>query len=205
MFGKLIKRMRKQWIPGSLPAHRKPGYEATFGRPDFLFLLGCSQSLIIVPLYATMVEKAVFGSATFVPTEKVISDSELCALKVYPKDVNVSAEDVDANVTPGYVYVIQESIEGEATGCYKVGMSGDPYKRRSDLQTGNVRRLDFTRADEVTDMRSAEDAAQKALTEEGYSVDLGGGKEWFFADHRRQQAFYEIYDKEVAPYLLRAR
>ena len=54
-------------------------------------------------------------------------------------------------------------------------------------------------------MRSAEGAAQKALTKEIYSVDLGGGKEWFFADHRREQAFYKIFDKEVAPYLLRAR
>ena len=152
-----------------------------------------------------MVEKADIGSATYVPTEKVISDSELCALKVYPEDVNVSTEDVDTSVTPGYVYVIQESIDGEATGYYKVGMTGEPYKRLSDLRTGNVRRLGFTRTDEVTDMRSAEGAAQKALTKERYSVDLGGGKEWFFADHRREQAFYKIFDKEVAPYLLRAR
>ena len=99
-----------------------------------------------------MVEKADIGSATYVPTEKVISDSELCALKVYPEDVNVSTENVDASVTPGQVYVIQESIEGEATGYYKVGMTGDPYKRLSDLQTGDVRRLGFTRTDAVTDM-----------------------------------------------------
>ena len=144
-----------------------------------------------------MVEKADFGSAPYVPTEKVISDSELNALKVYPEDVNEST-DSDAVPTPGYVYVIQESVSGQATGYYKVGMSVDPNKRLSDLRTGNVRPLGFTRTVVVSDMRSAEAAAHKAL--KTYSVNLGGGKEWFFANSSQESAFYHAFDNAVAPY-----
>ena len=57
-----------------------------------------------------MVEKADIGSATYVPTEKVISDSELCALKVYPEDVNVSTEDVDASVTSKCRVILQDIL-----------------------------------------------------------------------------------------------
>ena len=144
-----------------------------------------------------MVEKADFGSAPYVPTEKVISDSELNALKVYPEEVNEST-DSDAVPTPGYVYVIQESESGNATGYYKVGMTVDPKKRMSDLQTGNVRPLGFTRTVQVTDMRGAEAAAHKAL--ETYSVNLGGGKEWFYANSSQESEFYNAFDKAVAPY-----
>lgn len=133
-----------------------------------------------------MVEKADFGSALYEPTVKVISDSGV-ELEVYPE-----------GGLKGYVYVIMESIGAKATGYFKVGMSGNPKKRLSDLQTGNVRHLGFTREVKVENMGGAETAAHKAL--QTYAKNYGGGKEWFFADSGQESAFYDAFDKAVGPY-----
>ena len=97
-----------------------------------------------------MAEKTDIDSATYVPTEKVLPKTS--ALSIYPEDVDFGTEDVDAPCRQGYIYVICESVNGRATGFYKVGRTGNPDKRLSDLQTGNVRPLGFTRTVEVTDV-----------------------------------------------------
>ena len=144
---------------------------------------------------ATMVEKADVGSATYVPTEKVLP--KISTLTIYPEDVDFGTEDVDAP-KPGYIYVIQELVNGRATGFYKVGRTGNPNKRLADLQTGNVRPLDFTRRVIVTDVYRAEAAAHKALAT--YSVTYGGGTEWFRANAQQEGAFYRSFDLAVARY-----
>ena len=81
---------------------------------------------------------------------------------------------------PGDVYLIREKPEKTAVVVhYKVGQSNDREKRKSDLQTGNPRNLEFSSAFEVNDMNKAERAAKAALGE--YKCTLGGGIEWFTA------------------------
>ena len=143
-----------------------------------------------------MAEKADVDSATYVPTEKVLPKTS--ALIVYPEDVEFGTEDVDAP-RQGYIYVICESENGRATGFYKVGRTGDPNKRLSDLQTGNVRPLDFTRTVKVTDVYHAEAAAHNTLAT--YSVTTyGGGTEWFRANAQQERSFYRSFDQAVARY-----
>ena len=90
-------------------------------------------------------------------------------------------------------------MNGRATGFYKVGRTVDPNKRLSDLQTGNVRPLDFTRTVEVTDVSRAEAAAHNALAT--YSVTTyGGGTEWFRANGQQERPFYRSFDQAVARY-----
>ena len=147
-----------------------------------------------------MAEKADFVSATYVPTEKVLP--KISALNIYPEDVDFSTEDVDApTVLQGYIYVIQESVNDRATGFYKVRRTGNPNKRLSDLQTGNVRPLDFTRRVEVTDMYRAEAAAHIALAT--YLVTTyGGGTEWFRANAQQEGPFYRSFGQAVARFQL---
>ena len=136
---------------------------------------------------ATMVEKADFGSALYEPTVKVISDSGI-ELEVYSEGGKT-----------GYVYVVVELIGLRTTGYFKVGMTGNPKKTLSDLQTGNVRSLLFTRRVKVKDMQGAETAAHNAL--KTYSKNLGGGTEWFFVANVGQEiAFHQAFDKAVKPY-----
>ena len=144
----------------------------------------------------SMAEKTDVDSTTYVPTEQVLPKTS--ALNIYPEDVDFGTEDVDAP-KQGYIYVIRESVNGGATGFYKVGRTGDPVKRLSDLQTGNVRPLDFTRTVEVTDVYRAEAAAHKALAT--YSVTTyGGGTEWFRANAQQERSFYRSFDQAVARY-----
>ena len=79
-----------------------------------------------------------------------------------------------------YVYVIQEG-HGEIA---KVGCSVNPKDRRSDLQSGNSRKLTFRRVielDENSDKLRAEKTAQKYIEVNKYAtrIDWGGGKEWY--------------------------
>ena len=53
---------------------------------------------------------------------------------------------------PGDVYLIREKPEETAVVVhYKVGQSNDREKRKSDLQTGNPRNLDFSSQIEVNE------------------------------------------------------
>ena len=88
-----------------------------------------------------------------------------------------------------------ELMNDKATGFFKVGMTVNLNKRLSDLKTGNVRLLEFTRRVKVKDMLGAETAAHKAL--KTYAKYLGGGTEWFFAESDEEKAFYEAFDKAV--------
>ena len=83
-----------------------------------------------------MADKAV---TTYPLTEKALTDSEIDALYIYP-DARVVVD----GPREGYVYVMQETMNGEATGFYKVGKTTNVSKRRSDLNTGNVRPLVVT-------------------------------------------------------------
>ena len=158
-----------------------------------LQLDGCG----LFSINATMAEKTDVDSATYVPTEKVLPKTS--ALNIYPEDVDFGTEDVDAPCRQGYIYVISESVNGRATGFYKVGRTGYPDKRLSDLRTGNVRPLDFTRIVEVTDVSRAEAAAHNALAT--YSVTTyGGGTEWFRANAQQECQFYSSFDQAVARY-----
>ena len=56
---------------------------------------------------------------TYPLTEKVLTDSEIDALDIYPDVAVDGTEDVDAP-REGYVYVMQETMYGKATGFYKV-------------------------------------------------------------------------------------
>lgn len=80
----------------------------------------------------------------------------------------------------GYVYCIAECEGGRETGYFKVGTASNPNKRLADLQTGNVRQLQFWGNPKYVSHRlTVEKAAHNALSK--YAIDLGGGKEWFKA------------------------
>lgn len=94
----------------------------------------------------------------------------------------------------GYVYLIAE-LEcegGDKTGYYKVGTASNPKKRIKDLQTGNVRFLQFWgKPVEVERRVTVEKAAHDALS--NYACHLGGGKEWFKATESQKEDFYKCY------------
>lgn len=153
-----------------------------------------------------MDEKAEFDCARYVPTEKAFIDSEIDALEIYPdppEDVDVSTKtkvDVDGGEAyRGYVYVLREEINGEATGFHKVGRSGNPGQRRQKLQTGNYRYLQLVAGYLVNDMVRAEAAARHALL--GYHVQLrGGGTEWYGVNADREPTFYRDLTQAIARY-----
>ena len=124
--------------------------------------------------------------------EKVIAGID--ALEIDPEAVK--RIDVDAGGhQPGSVYVILETIENV---YYKVGRSTDPDTRLRDLQTGNVRPLKLECTVKVTDMSDAETAAKKALND--YSVNYGGGTEWFRVEYNKKTAFLNEFHKAVRRY-----
>ncbi len=61
----------------------------------------------------------------------------------------------------GSIYILKESSGGEKTGFYKVGKANYPEKRKSNLQTGNPRKLSLQCEFKVDDITEAE--AKKAL------------------------------------------
>ena len=80
----------------------------------------------------------------------------------------------------GYVYCIAECEGGRETGYFKVGTASNTRKRLADLQTGNVRQLQFWGKPKwVSHRLTVERAAHSALSK--YAINLGGGKEWFKA------------------------
>lgn len=153
-----------------------------------------------------MDEKAEFDCARYVPKEKALTDSEIDALEIYqdpPEDVDVSTKtrvDVDGGEAYlGYVYVVREEINGQATGLHKVGRSGNPRERRQNLQTGNYRYLNLAKTYLVTDMVRAEAAARHALRR--YHEQLpGGGTEWYGVNVNQEPAFYRDLTQAIAWY-----
>ena len=135
-------------------------------------------------LKTTMAEKAM---------EKVIA--RIDALEIDPEAVK--RIDVDGGGhEPGFVYIILETRENV---YYKVGRSNDPEGTRvCNLQTGNVRPLKFESIVKVTDMSDAETAAKKALKD--YSVNYGGGTEWFRVEYNKKTAFLNEFHKAVRRY-----
>lgn len=132
--------------------------------------------------------------------EKVLTDAEIDALEIYSEpDVT---EDVDGPSIGqgGYIYIIQETENHLPSGYYQVGRTGNPRKRLSDLQPGNVRPLLFTRAVKVTDVIRAEEVVLKAL--EAYSASTyGGGTGWYKVEAQQVNEFYNhSFGRSVAPF-----
>lgn len=130
-------------------------------------------------------------------SEMVQSEEDLVEL---PKLIPVSGLKLDdteavdgASNDDGYVYLIAECESGRGTGYFKVGTTTDPDKRLSDLQTGNVRQLQFWGDPKRVSYRlTVEKAAHKALSK--YAINLGGGKEWFKAvTPNEQHDFYRRF------------
>lgn len=139
-------------------------------------------------------------TVTMADPEKVLTDAEIDALEIYLEpDVT---EDVDGPSIGqrGYIYIIQETENHLPSGYYQVGRTGNPRKRLSDLQPGNVRPLLFTRAVKVTDVIRAEEVVLKAL--EAYSASTyGGGTGWYFVDAQKSNEFYNhSFGRSVAPF-----
>lgn len=129
---------------------------------------------------------------------------ELPELEVYPEPVE-QTDGVAEGTGPGYVYILQEQVP--PTTFYVIGSSRDPSQERSNLQKGNPRPLYFygrppTHVFAVTNMKDAEAAARSANMQ--YSVDLGGGTEWFQVPLKSLQSFYSDVTKAVASYALRS-
>ena len=104
-------------------------------------------------------------------------------------------ESVDgASNDDGYVYCIAECEGRKETGYFKVGTASHPDKRLADLQTGNVRQLQFWgNPKKVSHRLDVEKAAHHALSK--YAVtDLGGGREWFrAATQNEKRDFYKRF------------
>jgi hypothetical protein len=102
-----------------------------------------------------------------------------------------------------HVYLLVEKNDDDPSGKknYKVGRSGNPGVRITNLQTGNPRKLEFVPdcKIEVEDGPVAEQAAKEAL--KGYKCKLGGGTEWFTAQTRQEKAkLIETYKNAVEPH-----
>lgn len=93
----------------------------------------------------------------------------------------------------GFVYCIAECEGGRESGYFKVGTAANPDKRLADLQTGNVRQLQFWgNPKRVSRRLTVEKAAHNALSK--YAIDLGGGKEWFKAvTPNEKRDFYRCF------------
>ncbi len=109
-------------------------------------------------------------------------------------------DEVDGKEVEGNVYMLEEKINGKATGYYKVGKAVESNfkKRMSDLQTGNVRPLNEKKKVLVQDYTAAERKAQEKLSE--YSVDLGGGKEWFKVKNGELETFIAGFEDALKAY-----
>ncbi len=151
---------------------------------------------------------ATADDAPYLSREKILDVSEIPPLPVYAHlehaqldTIDAGIEDTDGPAPPlieaGYVYILMEMKDGYATGYYQVGSTTDTTKRLSELQVGNVRPLRYTvgHCSPVRDMRRAETAAVCAL--DRYSIDLGGGAEWFYVNSAKADAFYSTFVQEV--------
>ena len=81
---------------------------------------------------------------------------------------------------PDYIYIIREcypQYTTQRTQFYKVGKTKDHISRLANLQTGNVRKLEYAYLVGVNSMRLAENIAHQRLNK--YRVNYGGGREWF--------------------------
>ena len=104
-------------------------------------------------------------------------------------------------VGPGYVYLALElNPHGGITGYFKVGGTGDPNPntRRSNLNTGNPRRLEILEMFPVRATQAAENAAHAALAR--WHVNNGGGTEWFYVPPTQIQAFIRVYQAATQRY-----
>ena len=107
---------------------------------------------------------------------------------------SVTVEEIDGAANDqGYVYCIAECERGYRTGYFKVGTTSDPRKRLGDLQTGNVRQLQFWGKPRLVRQRlTIERKAHEALS--NYAVYLNGGTEWFKAETESEQRdFYNRF------------
>lgn len=97
----------------------------------------------------------------------------------------------EVSTAAGYVYVIKEvrppvtpsgTPSDNGSLLYKLGLSVDPDKRRSDLQTGNARKLVILLKKQVKDMTAAEGKLKDAFKVGISSLKhWNGGTEWFTA------------------------
>ena len=99
----------------------------------------------------------------------------------------------------GHVYLIQEKNNTLPDQNFKVGRTGSPSSRLSNLQTGNPRLLDYVCCPKVTNMRDAEDAALKALAV--FPCTLGGGKEWFTVSKNKINTLITTFNTSVSKYI----
>ena len=107
---------------------------------------------------------------------------EIAALPVYPEpesDAERSSRvqaDGGSPSSPGYVYFLSET---GGTNYFKIGRSGTPNKRYSDLQTGNPRLLRMN-PEFVNNMLRLEQQLHRAMAARYPRGD--GGTEWFLAE-----------------------
>ena len=92
---------------------------------------------------------------------------EIAALPVFPE------LESDGSSDKGYVYFVTES---GGTSYFKVGRTGNPSTRLTNLQTGNPRRLSMN-PQNVQNMAEVEARVLEAMREKFSSA--GGGTEWF--------------------------
>ena len=163
-------------------------------RPYVFFIFFFTVSDLIFP--ATMAEKVQFDCATYVPKEKALTDSEIDALEIYPEP----PEDVESGIPyRGYIYVLREEKDGQATGLHKVGRSENPSQRRQNLQSGNYRYLNLVNMYLVKDMVRAEAAARHELRHY-HEWMHGGGTEWYGVKSNQELAFYHDLTQAIARY-----
>ena len=112
-----------------------------------------------------------------------LTPEEIAALPVFPElesdDKCGGSDEADgsgARSWRGYVYIVTEKGN---KNVFKVGLTGNPDKRRQDLQTGQPRKLIMTPV-QVSDMAAAERDLLQAMGEKFGKAD--GGKEWFNGD-----------------------
>ena len=94
-----------------------------------------------------------------------------------------------------YVYLIEEDNLGAGATNFKIGRSDDPDTRRTNLQTGNPRRLTLVNYREVTDPVACEGILKNHLS--GYHSTLGGGTEWYTVRSDRTSSFKGFFTRTV--------
>lgn len=101
----------------------------------------------------------------------------------------------------GHIYIIQERQTNGAAGIYyKVGgvegNSDQVDRRRGQLQTGNPRQLVVKERYAVHSCRDGESAAHNAVRT--YSVNYGGGTEWYRVNSDNYNNFKNSIENAVA-------
>ena len=101
----------------------------------------------------------------------------------------------------GYVYIVAEidPRTSTRTGFYKVGATGNanPDVTRSSLNTGNPRRLEVILFNPVSATREAKATVLEAIAQ--WSVQFGGGREWYHVPPAQWNVFIDTFEANIEP------